>query len=72
MAADTTRIYVVSPRIAVEGEPVKRRLVRAANSAQAFRHVAKDTLLVALAGQDDLVVLASAGVKVETAKQDKD
>lgn len=58
------RIYVVKPR---KADPATRRLVRAPNSSQAFRHVAEDTIEVALASQADLVELVGAGVKVEDA-----
>jgi hypothetical protein len=57
--ATTTRIYTVF------GKDEQARLVRAPNSAQALRHVAADTLTVEVASQDQLVTLASAGVKVE-------
>jgi hypothetical protein len=45
------------------------RLVRAPNAAQALRHVATDTLSVAVASQDDLVELIEAGVKVESVRE---
>ncbi len=64
--ATVNRIYVVRTKTPRVGEPLAR-LVRAPNASQAFRHVAEDTLAVALASQDDLVELASAGVKVEEA-----
>ena len=61
-----TRIYAVRKKLPRVGEPVTdTRLVRAPNAAQALRHVAADTLAVAVAGQDDLVELVAAGVKVE-------
>lgn len=65
----TNRIYVVSARTPRVGESLSR-LVRAANASQAFRHVAEDTLAVALASQDDLIDLTAAGVKVENANGD--
>lgn len=64
--ATTTRIYVVSPKKADADSPIVRRLVRAPNAAQALRHVADD-FQVTVASQDDLVDLASIGVKVENA-----
>jgi hypothetical protein len=66
-----TRIYVVSRRSPQLGGPeANNRLVRAPTSSQALRHVAENTLAVAVATQDQLVELAAAGVKVENAKQD--
>lgn len=64
--ATATRIYVISPKV-TEGDdqPPARRLVRAPNAAQALRHVASE-FVVAVASQDDLVDLASMGVKVES------
>lgn len=47
-------------------EPVTR-LVRAANSAQAFRHVALGMIAVALPSQDTLFFLGASGIKVEEA-----
>jgi hypothetical protein len=61
----TTRIYIIMPK--KTEHPVKPRLVRAANSAQALRHVAND-LQVVLASQDDLVRAIGDGVAVEQAK----
>lgn len=61
----TTRIYAVSVTFSPPGAPV--RLVRASDTAQALRHVARDTLAVKVASQDDLVANIAAGVKVETA-----
>ncbi len=46
------------------------RLVRANNVAQAVRHVANDSFISAVAGQDDLVHLISKGVKVEEAAKE--
>ncbi len=43
------------------------RLVRAANVAAAFRHVAESLIAAEVATQDALVALLSAGVKVEDA-----
>ena len=64
----TTRIYSVSLTFSPPGAPA--RLVRAANASQALRHVARDTLAVAVASQDNLVALIAAGVKVETAGEE--
>lgn len=58
------RIYVVTPTKAQHG--TAPRLVRAPNQARALHHVAQD-FTVEVAGQDDLVTLIGAGVKVETA-----
>ena len=57
-----TRIYIITPK--KSEHPVKPRLVRAANSAQALRYVASE-LLVTLASQDDLVRHIGNGVAVE-------
>lgn len=54
------RIYIVKDNDA-------RRLIRAANVAQARNHVARDTLQVAVASQDELVSLVSGGARVEDA-----
>lgn len=54
----STRIY----RLTIAG---KVRLIRAAHPAQAIAHVAKDSIIVNVASQDDLVRDLSAGVKVE-------
>ncbi|MEY2655983.1 MAG: hypothetical protein RLZZ524_3011 [Pseudomonadota bacterium] len=63
----TTRIYAVSLTAITDEPGVVSRLVRAGNASQALRHVARDTLTVKVASQDDLVANLSAGVKVETA-----
>lgn len=52
------RIYVVT-------QGGNKRLVRANTPAVARSHVAKDTISVQVAGQDDLYTLATGGVKVE-------
>lgn len=59
----STRIYVVTD---LHQNPVRHRLVRASNTAQALRHVAEDQLTVELANQQTLVDLSVAGVKVES------
>jgi hypothetical protein len=58
-----SRIYEV--KIALPTPTV--RLVRAANVAAAFRHVAESLIEAEVATQDALVALLSAGVKVEDA-----
>ena len=58
-----TRIYKVAAK---DGSAA--RLVRATNQATALRHVVDDTLTVGVPSQDELVELASKGVKVETTK----
>jgi hypothetical protein len=63
----STRIYVVGPKLKADGDKEQRRLVRAANNVQALRHVAEDTLAVAVASQDDVFTLAAAGKKIEEA-----
>ena len=61
--AAATRIYVVANGAS------SPRLVHAANSAQARNHVARESITVAVASQDDLIALAGT-VKVETAGQE--
>ena len=58
-------IYTV--RLKGETDPKKTRLVRAATTAQALRHVAQDTLQAAVTGMDEAIELGAAGVKVEDA-----
>lgn len=67
-----TRIYMVANAQGRDpaGDELPSRLVRATHAAQALRHVAADTLAVAVASQDDLVRLIAAGVQVETAGSD--
>lgn len=67
--AAATRIYVVGNSQA-DGAVTSRRLVRAANSTQARNHVARETIAVRVASQDDLVALAGK-VAVETAGQEQ-
>lgn len=62
----STRIYSVRPSSKETPESAVR-LVRAGNQAQAMRHVAKDTLSVTVASQNDLVNGITKGVKVEDA-----
>lgn len=56
------RIYVITDRTTD-----RQRLVRAINPSQAIRHVVYGTFSAAVAAQETLVDLMSAGVKVETA-----
>lgn len=66
MATAKNRIYVV--RVAKDGDaPPDRRLVRAANITQAWRHVAQVHCEAELVSQDELVELAASGVLVEDA-----
>ena len=58
----STRIYVVT-----DIESNRHRLVRAANQAQAMRHVAQACFDVEVASQDDLVKLLSSGHPIELA-----
>jgi hypothetical protein len=60
-------IYTVTNKKADAGQDNPTRMVRAANKAQALRHVA-DEFVVEAATQDDLVMHVSAGVKVEDAR----
>ena len=64
-----TRIYAVTPQVS---EAPQVRLVEASNQAQAMRHVAKDTMNVTVASQQDLVKALGSGVKVETALEQAD
>ena len=57
-----SRIYIVTDKAG------QKRLVRATNVAQARNHVARDTLSCEVASQDDLVVVISAGGKVESTR----
>lgn len=59
------RIYLVS------SEDTKA-LVRAANQAQAIRHVAINQYTAKVASQDDLVKLVAAGQSVEDASSDSE
>lgn len=60
------RIYLVSVNAAnpMVGD---NKLVRAANQAQAIRHVARGIIKAKVASQNDLVTLVGHGVAVETA-----
>jgi hypothetical protein len=58
----STRIYLVK-----DIERNRHRLVRAANQAQAMRHVAQACFDVEVASQDDLVSLLTAGHAIELA-----
>ncbi|MEY8688409.1 MAG: hypothetical protein AB9M53_00835 [Leptothrix sp. (in: b-proteobacteria)] len=62
-----TRIYLVTSTIT----PGTDRLIDATSPAQAVRHVARDTLAVEVAGQQDIVRLLTAGTKVERAGADE-
>lgn len=62
-----TRIYMVSDKRQPDGE---KRLVRAANVAQARNHVARDSLACAVASQEDLVTLVGNGTRIESASSD--
>jgi hypothetical protein len=59
-----TRIYKVENTHTVHAVPA--RLVRAANSTQARNHVARESISVKVASQDDLIELAGT-VPVEVA-----
>jgi len=52
-------------RIYLVGTGQQVRLVRAPNRAQALAHVARSTIAVNVASQDDLVKMLTAGIKVE-------
>lgn len=66
----TTRIYVIANKHArdLAGNDLPARLVSATNASQALRHVAADTLAVALATQYDCIRLAKLGVDVEISR----
>lgn len=63
----TTRIYVITDTI---DQPIKHRLVRATNRAQALQYVARNAFAVDVAGQQALVDLLGEGVAVEDAGED--
>ena len=56
------RIYRV-----INTDTAAEHLVRASSQAQAIRHVVKETYRAAVAAQETLVDLLSAGVKVQDA-----
>lgn len=60
----STRIYLVTDR-----DTQTRRLIRAANQAQAVRHAAQSRFDIQVASQNDLVKLLAAGQTVESATQ---
>lgn len=60
----STRIYIVTN--GASGP----RLVKAANQAQAIRHVTKPLYKASVASQDELVAALVKGAKVEEAKDD--
>jgi len=62
----STRIYVVSDTLQ---QPIKHRLVRASNAAQARNFAARDQYKIDVAGQQTLVDLINAGVKIEDAQE---
>lgn len=57
----TDRIYIIKPK---DGD-AKARLVRATHPSTALQHIAKDTLTVKVASQNDLEAAFLAGIKVE-------
>jgi hypothetical protein len=59
-----SRIYVITD---THQQPIKHRLVRASNQAQARNFAARDQFAVDVAGQQTLVDLLAEGVKVEEA-----
>lgn len=60
----STRIYLVTDR-----ETQAKRLIRAGSQAQAIRHAAASQFGAAVAGQDDLVQMLDAGIRVEDASK---
>jgi hypothetical protein len=67
MPPSSHRIYRVCIADVDATAKPEQRLIRAANSSQARRHVADSRITVDLATQDECVELAAAGVKVENA-----
>lgn len=65
--ANSQRIYSV-----INKATGNVRLVKAANPAQARSHIARDTLDVEVAGQDDVYTLACRGVKLEQAGEESE
>jgi hypothetical protein len=66
-----SRIYSVETTLGIDPQVVEQRLVRAANVAQAVRHVAAAHITACVASQDDLVRALGAGSKVENAGEDE-
>lgn len=60
----SNRIYLITDR-----DTQTRRLIRAANQAQAVRHAAQARFDIQVASQDTLVELLAAGQAVESAAQ---
>jgi hypothetical protein len=60
MATGQKRIYAVKTASG-------KRLVEAANKAQAINHVARDTITAEVAQQGILIALTKAGIEVEVA-----
>ena len=60
----STRIYLVTDR-----ETQAKRLIRAGSQAQAIRHAAASQFSATMAGQDDLVQMLDAGIRVEDASR---
>lgn len=59
-------IYVIQPLAHDEaGKPLRPRLVRAPNQAQALRHVTADSFDIEVATTSDMARLMPDGVKVE-------
>lgn len=56
-------------RIYLVGNGQQVRLVRAANRAQAVSHVARSTIAVSVATQEELVKLLTNGATVEDVEQ---
>lgn len=65
--ATAKRIYLTTIKAAPGQGADVERLVRAASQAQAAGHITRSLVTAKVAEQDDLVRLASAGVKVEDA-----
>jgi len=60
---------IYSVRSSVLPKELSTRLIRANNQAQALSYATRDFYVVELATQDQLVELATNGVKVETAAE---
>jgi len=62
----STRIYKVTNKAGIT------QGIRAATQAQAIRHAARGEYKAAVASQDDIVSMMSAGVKIEEAGKEQD
>lgn len=62
-------VKITTTPAAADAKPVTtERLVRATNKAGAINHVVSDSVVATLATTEDIIKLAQAGVKLETAE----